>query len=323
MRKNILMVGVLDVEGSTNIAMAEGFRSLGHSVEEYNYRTKLREFGFEGMHQDFDVIINTKKFDLIVFCKVNQMVPEFLDRAKVAGPTWYWFMDNFETCRQMNAAGYAASADYASATASNVAERFKSVNKKAHHIFEGFNPNVYYHEDLPKIHDFLFIGNATVPRIAALQKLTNNGHKVSVFGHGWPIGMMTNGSVYDDDERTEINSAKVVLNLCHDKTIFSDRVIKALACGANVISQNCTDIKTLACPLIPNPLYHKDIVNTQLDWIGIISDRKNLPDFKERSLTFNVDMDIEGYMFQHHSWPAVCAGMLEKVGINENTIRKS
>lgn len=320
---HIMMVGVFDVEGSTNIEMAEGFRSLGYSVETYNYRTRLKELKCKThLEAEYLSLIQGRKFDLQIFCKVNQMHPVILHLAKESGPTWYWFMDNFEGCRQINAATYAANATYASATASDVAERFSMVTKNAHHIFEGYNPKLYFKEEERKVRDFIFIGNATVPRIVTLTDLRKKGLKIDIFGYGWPIGMKASGPVQGEDERIEINSSKVVLNLCHDNVIFSDRVTKALACGANVISQNCTDIKEMVKWFTNNPSHIKGIEETTADWISIVSDKPNiLPVTSRHMFLFNPNCDVAEYTRRHHSWAAVASKLIEKVVVRENTIR--
>jgi hypothetical protein len=318
-----MMVGVFDVEGSTNIEMAEGFRSLGHSVETYNYRTKLKELGSDGMHADYCSLVNGRKFDLQIFCKVNQMRPQLLHDVKDSGPTWYWFMDNFATCRLLHASTYAANASFASATASDVTERFEMINKNAHHIFEGYNPKLYYKEDLRKVHDYIFIGNATVPRIIALTDLRKEGLDISIFGYGWPLGMKANPPVHGEDERIEINSSKVVLNLCHDSVIFSDRVTKALACGANIISQTCQDMRELVKGFTDNPVQQKEIEDTQACWMSVINDKRFLPRpvFKGRTYVVYTDTNTETYMVNNHTWKAVARKLIEKGVSGESTVR--
>jgi hypothetical protein len=278
--------------------MAKGFRSLGHSVEEYNYRTKLKELGSEGMHKDFMSLINGRKFDLQIYCKVNQMNPVTLDLAKEAGPTWYWFMDNLGAAKQFSASTYAQNASFTSATASDVAERFGMVNSNAHHIFEGYDPDVYYYEDLKKIHDVIFIGNVTIPRIIEINSLRSVGIDITIFGYGWPIGMKANGPVVGEDERVEINQSRMVLNLCHDDTIFSDRVIKSLGCGAMVVSQVCKDLLS-----------------------GFIGERVHFYQSPEnfsqiisslRMLEFNKTQ--ANRVSEKCSWKTVCALIEEKVG---------
>lgn len=319
--KRIMMIGVLDVNGSTNIAMADAFRRLGHSVEEYNYRTRIQKLGSViEMNRDYSNLINGRKFDLQVFCKTNQMVPDMLDWSKVSGPTWYWFMDNMEMCKSIHASAYAQNASFCSATASDVADRFMSLNKNAHHIFEGYDPLIYQYECVPKIYDYLFIGHATYPRIEALQKLRNEGKRVTIFGSGWPIGMEANSPVFGEDEAVEMNSANVVLNLCHDDVIFSDRVIKALACGANVMSHNCKDLRNLAQWLVEEPAQQKYILESEAEWIHIVNDRLNM--FRNHAPGLVIHPSVhETHIRHHHSWDAVCSGMLEKVRVHETAIR--
>jgi hypothetical protein len=319
----IMMVGVFDVKGSTNIEMAEGFRSLGHSVETYNYRTKITELGGpDQMEEDYLKLIQGRKFDLQIFCKVNQMHPAILHLAKESGPTWYWFMDNFEVCRQIHASAYAANATYASATASDVTLRFKDLNKNAHHIFEGYNPKLYYKEDLRKVHDYIFIGNATVPRIIALTDLKNEGLNISIFGSGWPIGMKTNAPVHGEDERIEINSSKVVLNLCHDSVIFSDRVTKALACGANVVSHSCVDIMEMVKGFIGNTIHMKDMLEKKTKWVAIVGDQPNMLAIpKGTSFRLNAQGFIEDTVRQSYSWESVASQLIEKGVEVESTVR--
>ncbi len=245
--KKILIVGVLDVSTSTNVFMKKGFEKLGYRVDSYNYRTISKNLGeVELMWEDFGRFISDKKYSLIIFCKVNGMHPALLHKAKCAGPTWYWFMDNKEMSKLIGAATYAQNASFASSTASNVVERFKLLNKRSYHIVEGFDPDTYYYEDLEKIHDFVFIGNATKERVRELRRLQVMAQRRSftIFGEGWPEGdeFNVNAPVFGEDERTEINKAKFVLNLVHDEYIFSDRVTKALGCGATVISQYSKDL---------------------------------------------------------------------------------
>jgi hypothetical protein len=298
------MVGVLDVVGSTNIAMKKGFEQNGYYVEEYNYRTELTNRGPNGMHEHFDGFISDRKFDLIVFCKTNQMNPVFLDIAKRCGPTWYWFMDPMSTARQMNAAGYAANATFASATASDVADRFQMINKNGHHMFEGYDPDVYFYEDIKKIRDFIFIGNATIPRIMAINELTKAGLEVTIFGYGWPIGMNTNSPVFGEDERIEINQSRAVLNLCQDDVLFSDRIIKSLGCGAFVFSQPC-----------------KDLLNSEIGSnLFFFNNANDLNKSREVSY-INPELVME-WARTTHSWRAVCAGIMEKVReYNERPVR--
>ncbi len=325
MSKSILIVGVLDVPGSTNIYMKKGFEALGYDVHEYNYRTIMNEIGMENMWQDLIDWTEDQKFDLIVFCKTNQIHPQTLDAIKRSGPTWYWFMDNMEVAKGINASTYAQNATFASATASNVAERFKSINNNAHHIFEGYDPSVYYYEDLPKIHDAIFIGNATIPRIQTINELKRKGLNVVIFGQGWPIGMDANAPVYAEDERIEICQSHMVLNLCHDNIIFSDRVIKSLACGANVVSHVCEDLLDfiIDLPLVKYSMEDPGDI-ADFEWVAFSNGSYDVkcPGFPEHCETLKPANYFHEFVKSNYSWEAVCAKIMKKVeDYNACTIR--
>ncbi len=293
MKNKILIVGVLDVEGSTNIYMKKGFEKLGYEVDVYNYRTVMRVVGMQGMWKNFETFLIGRSYDLIVFCKTNQMHPDLLSIASEVGPTWYWFMDNIEVARAIHASTYAQNATVASATSSDVADRFRMVNKNSHHIFEGYDPDTYFYEDIAKIHDVTFIGNATIPRIIEINNIRSKGVDVTIFGEGWPSGMNAERPVFAEDERTEMNHSKIVLNLCHNDVIFSDRVVKALGCGAVVFSQPCKDLLESE---VGYSIFMYDVAETlyavQVD---------NNPELVAKTAALN------------YSWETRCKAMLKKV----------
>ena len=304
MNKKILMVGVLDVPSSTNVAMKKGFEQLGYHVRAYNYRTKIQEFGILAMWRDFRALLKDKKFDLIVFCKTNQMDPELLEYAKKAGPTWYWFMDPLATAEAVMASEFAKHATYASATASNVVETFKAKNENSFHIIEGYDPDIYYYEEVEKIYDVVFIGNYTPQRAIDIEALeVNNEICVHIFGGGWrPDHFKVYDPVYNEEERRVINQSRIVLNLCQDDTIFSDRIVKSLACGASLLSQNCKDLRLF--PVGPGTYetvqQAMDIINLQLNEA-------------QEFLANEISKEIAYEISNHYSWKAVCEKILEKV----------
>ncbi len=218
-------------------------------------------------------------------------------------------MDNMEVCRAINATAYVQNATFASATCSNVAERFSSVNKNSHHIIEGYDPEIYYYEDIKKIHNVIFIGNATMQRVQDISNLRAKGIDITVFGQGWPSGMKANAPVWGEDERTEINQSKVVLNLCHDDVIFSDRVTKALACRANVVSQYSRDLANLIQTGLPAMEDRYSNIH-ESEWIAITS--KDMGEFPKHIHHAEVQEKIDLYMAMMFSWKAVCAKILEE-----------
>lgn len=306
------MVGVLDVPSSTNVFMAKGFEQLGYEVVAYNYRTRLKEFGnVFAMWEDFKKFLRKKiKYELIVFCKTNQMHPEMLDLTGTA-PTWYWFMDPLATAEATIADEYAKFATYASATSSEVQELFKKVNDNSFQIIEGYDPDVYFYEDVAKVIDIIFIGNATPKRIKDLLSLKAaiDNKKIHIFGSGWPPEFSPYPPEYNHSERHLINRSKIVLNLCQDKTMFSDRVVKSLACGALVLSQYCTDLESHLAEIQngnqPSLLQLWDTPQSLHHLLSIYLANPYIPNQTRRSL--------DGYMEVNHSWKAVCQQIMEKV----------
>lgn len=305
MTNKILMVGVLDVPSSTNVFMAKGFEALGYEVDAYNYRTRAKELGNSiSMWTDFKYFLAGKQYDLMVFCKTNTMHPELLDHAKQYGPTWYWFMDPIDTAKACTAHEYAKYATYASATSSEVVTTFEEVNKNSYHIIEGYDPDIYFYEDLEKIYDITFIGNATPKRTKDIFSLSGiiGNKKIHIFGSGWSnsriLSVNVNPPVCNEEERRVINQSKIVLNLCQDDTIFSDRVLKSLGCGAKVLSQECKDFYFI--DRCSNLFVMKEGVGAEF-LIDIMDNYNADPKGEVEALKLI------------YSWKAVCKSIMEKV----------
>lgn len=314
MTKKILMVGVLDVPSSTNVFMAKGFEQLGYEVVAYNYRTRAMELGLVfNMWTDFRQFLKGRKYDLIVFCKTNSMHPELVEYAKCSGPTWYWFMDPLATAEATIADEYAKFATYASATSSEVQELFKKVNDKSFQIIEGYDPDVYFYEDSWKVFAITFIGNATPKRIKdilALKKAIGDT-EILIAGLGWPkdMGMTVSVPMYNENERYLIHRSRIVLNLCQDKIMFSDRVVKSLACGALVLSQYCADLETHLAEIQngnePSLLQLWDTPESAHHLINLYLANDGISKHTRQTLA--------NYMKENYSWKAVCKQIMEKV----------
>jgi len=310
MNNKILIVGVLDVPSSTNVFMKKGFEELGYSVDVYNYRTKIKELGHPlNMWTDFINFIYDKTYNLIVFCKVNEMHPDCIDYANRAGHTWYWFMDPNSTAQMMDAGRFAEKATYASATSSAVAKGFKACrgDDRAYHIIEGYDPDIYFYEYLEKIYDVTFIGNRTPKREKILAELTNRSGDVRrhVFGSDWAF---ITKPVYNEEERRVINQSKIILNLCQDDTIFSDRVVKSLGCGALVLSQYCSDLENAFC----EAQYSNEPSLLQL-WDSPDSYEHLVNIYKSNAFCEEVRKNTAEEIKENYSWKAVCKRIMEKV----------
>ncbi len=301
MEQKILIVGVLDVPQSTNVFMKKGFEDLGYTVEAYNYRTRANELGsHEAMWGDFAKTIKGKEYELILFSKTNGLHPELISYANRYAKTWYWFMDNIEVAKGIHADEYAKHACFASATSQESSEFLKESNPNTYQLIEGFDPSIYYKEDLEKKYDITFVGNATPKRIEDL-KVLMNGFRVAIFGQGWPAEFQPKNPVYNSDLRRVICQSKVILNLVHSN-IFSDRVITSLACGGLVLSQYCEDLE-----------------ENLKGWVSLFKDPEEfmkladmyIHDEQVRDSATRATVDLTK---KHYTWKAVC----KRIMINVN-----
>ncbi len=300
--RKVLIVGVLDIDSSTNVFMKKGFEKLGLHVEAYNYRTRSKELGSpQAMWKDFQQFLLGKKYDLIIFCKVNSLHPELIKYASQFGKTWYWFMDNLWVAQNIYANEYVKRADFASSTSKEVCDWFRQFNSNTFQIIEGFDPDIYFHEGLPKIYDLLFVGNATDKRINDL-RLLRNGHALTIFGNGWPEDFAAKPPIYNNELRRAICQSKIVLNLVHSN-IFSDRIVLTAASGGFVLSQWCSDLE--------RHFQRK----TQLDWFRNAEEAQQLILYylEYHEVREKIAKNGMHYVRQKYNWESVCREVLQKV----------
>ena len=296
----ILLVGVLDVASSTNVFMKKGFEAHGCVVEAYNYRTRQAVLGSaEAMWQDFRRFLQGKRYDLILFCKVNSLHPDCVTFAKAFGPTWYWFMDNLGVARAIQAQAFAGAADFASATSAEVYDLFARHNPRSYAITEGYDPLTYFHEVQAKKHDVIFFGNATPQRVADLQVIQAS-IPVAVFGCGWPESFQAAPPVFNDDLRRLINQSRIVLNFVHSN-IFSDRIILSAAAGGFVLTQYCPDLENHF-----QAGQHLDWFRTPQQAVEKIQHYLQQDEVRER-----IAQDGMALVQSRYAWPMVCQRILD------------
>lgn len=300
---DILLVGVLDKPESTNAHMAEAFSDLGYNVVPYNYRTITRNLAsVTAMERDFLSFIKGRRFDLILFSKVDTMSPGCLHKAGKTGATWYWFMDNLQQAKACKADTLAAQCVFASATSNESVAYLHRKNASAMLMLEGYNPHVYYQEQTQeKLYDVVFIGNATPKRIDYIKKISQK-YPVVVFGSGWPPDTNSLPSVYNDEYRRIISQSKIILNFVHSD-IFSDRVVHTLACGGMMLSEHCPDLEKVFTR------------GEHLDWFQNPDEAlSTIRHYLENPLS-RQKLGLQGMAFvtQYFSWEKVCRKILHSV----------
>jgi hypothetical protein len=220
----ILFVGVF-ATGSTNIGQADGFSLLGHEVERYDYRAKLRTYHtVAARDEDLKAFIRSWRPDLTVFSKCNQMHVDCVRTANEVGQSCLWFMDpknanfNEELHHKIRSASFSCFGQVP------LFEVYKVCSHaRAFFVSEGYDEDVDFPEaGIDPIHDLSFIGSIRDQR----RKLLHD-----------KIGFHVYARSFGEGHRKAVAETKVNLNLTYSEGGTSDRVHKIMAAGGFVLSQ--------------------------------------------------------------------------------------
>ena len=231
----VVIVGVLDVYGSTNLYMAKAFMQAGYEVIPCNYRTILGQYGPKTLERTLHKL-SLDKPELMLFSKCNGINSSIIGRCSLSTKTWLWFMDGINTLKTVpEVIDHMTLADYSSCTGLGVAKLIKKkTGVDVHHIMEGIDPEVYRPsvQNSELLTDVSFIGTANQERSTYLQALVDNGYNVRAYGtgysdevHGGMFNMVCSSS-----------SAMLAISAEHETNeYFSDRVFRYGACGSFVL----------------------------------------------------------------------------------------
>lgn len=241
-RGNIVLVGVLNQPGSTNIYMAKAFEREGFAVIPVNYRTIMQETGYNTLGSLLYKLAEDKPA-LMLFSKCNGMSPLNIGKcsqdAKVK--TWFWFMDGINTLSKVpECIEHAQLATFSSFTGLGVLNYVKKAigtGEGMFHIMEGIDPEVYrpVRADGAYDCDIAFIGTHNPEREHYLNLLVNQGYNVRAYGQGF--GDEIHGSEFN----FACSGAKAMLALSAEydtQAYFSDRVFRYGACGSFVFHKH-------------------------------------------------------------------------------------
>lgn len=270
----ILFVGVLDVRWSTNLEMKRALEQLGHDVDDFNYRSVAAQYrhridrlklfpidklasalhrvrwlpgmisnwywrraGRDKMRNLLMERVKAGVYDLVLFAKTDTLHCNAISDIGRYCPTWFYFMDPAETSSKVVAREFARRATWSSATSSVVAEEFIANGANAFHMIQGVDVDRFHYSRPSKGRTIVFAGTKTPDREQWIGSLNSAGFTVTCFGSGWDAGPK-----FSDELVQEYQHAAIVLNFCRDATIFSVRVVQAMACGAFVLTQMCDDL---------------------------------------------------------------------------------
>jgi spore maturation protein CgeB len=234
----IVLVGVLDREGSTNLYMAKAMEKLGFNVIPVNYRTILHTYGPKTLATVLHKL-SLDKPKLMLFSKCNGIDSSIIGRCSLNCKTFLWFMDGLQTLNTVpEVVDHMNMADYSSCTGLGVAKDIqKKTGIKVHHIMEGIDQEIYrpsIQSDNVKA-DISFIGTANQERNYYMNALTENGFHVRAYGNGYSD---KTGEIHGGIFNMVCSSSSAMLSMSveHDTNeFFSDRVLRYGACGSFVI----------------------------------------------------------------------------------------
>jgi spore maturation protein CgeB len=244
---DIVIVGVLDQPGSTNLYMAKAFEKAGYRVLPVNYRTILHNFGHKTLVNALYKLAADKP-KLMLFSKCNG-IPS-LPIGRISGEmdvkTWFWFMDGINTLSRIpECYSHAQLSQYSSYTGLGVLNHVKKkINRSENmfHIMEGIDSEVYRPTMAnEEFHcDIAFIGTANPERQHYLKTLAEAGYRVNAYGNGF--GNEVNGIQFN----MACSGAKAMLALSAEYNTdeyFSDRVFRYGACAALVMHKYAPGLK--------------------------------------------------------------------------------
>lgn len=224
---------------STNNSQSRGFKKIGNTVIEYNYREKLKEFNIDinpsYAHKKRDQdIINTcvdNKPDLVLFSKCNNVSIDVIKECNKYSKTALWFMDYIYTLdNELKEKIKYCNYNFISRHGSY--EIAKEINPSSYLIPEGFDEdNNIYIPDLPKIYNVSFIGSLNgigchFDRLDYYEKF-----KFNIFNN-----------VYNKEHSKVVCQSKINLNFTEgDGT--SDRLYKLMASKGFVLTQPYINIE--------------------------------------------------------------------------------
>ncbi len=288
--KVVALIGVLDVEGSTNISQAKAFMRVGYKVIPINYRTIINKYGNKYFEELVLHAIKKYRPALTLFCKCNGVNPELVTECNEYTTTFLWNPDPILTivgCPEV--VEHAKRAHFSSCTGGGVAEYFADQGtKECFHIFDGVDYDIFKPvEPITELKaDISFIGSKTDGRDDLKEALTNAGYKTRFYGRGYEE------EVVNEEFAQVCASSKFMLSLNtynNIKDYFSNRLLRYMGCGScvlhldttNSLSKYFKDMKEIIYFKDPKELIDKikDLPNEEIGNIAIAGRNKVMKEF--------------------------------------------
>ncbi len=269
----ILFVGVMDVPWSTDLQMMKELEKCGHNVTAFDYCSVMKNYakaadsfikkwqkfhkvlkrpfrtqhlqniqnksvGRYQMNRDLMNEVKCGNYDMVLMINAEAVDDKMIPSINEYSKTWYLYNDRLSEARRCDAIQKAKVSNFASATHSDVFEKFKEVNRSSVFLTQGINKELFRPFSVEKEIDVCFVGTATEERRALLDYIRSHGFRVIHYGPG-----TENDSIYLEDLATLYCRSKIVLNLNRSSVGFSDRVFQVLGTGTFLLSEYCQDLE--------------------------------------------------------------------------------
>lgn len=234
LRGSILLIGVLDVKGSTNIPMGISLMRHGFDVIPLNYRTVIRKYGYPFFCSMVMSLVVHRKPDLVVVCKGNGIHTGLINEINKYSKTWIFNMDPKSTIDMVpEVVDNAVAATFSSCTALDMAEEWKALGANSSYLVQGVDEQMFRPMKPVKKYkaDISLIGTRTPLRDQYKEVLEQEGYDVKFYGRGY-----TDEEVIDDDFSKVCSSSSFMLSVDSVAGVhthyYSNRLVRYLGCGA-------------------------------------------------------------------------------------------
>lgn len=230
----IMVIGVLDKEGSTNIPMALSFIKQGFHIIPINYRTIISKYGYAYFANLVLGIVTQQRPDLVLVCKGNGIQPDLIAEINKYTKTWIYNMDPGPTIDMVpEVVENAKIATFSSCTAFDMAEQWKNLGANSFYMVQGLDEEIFRPRKAVKKYkaDISLIGAKTSQRDNYKTILEYEGYTVKFYGRGY-----SDKEVLDAEFAKVCSSSKYMLSTdsiagLHTQ-YFSNRLLRYLGCGA-------------------------------------------------------------------------------------------
>lgn len=228
----ILFVAVFN-EKSTNTSQSIGFKKLGNTVIEYNYREPIQNKVLSYDQRDDQIIEICKNThpDLVLFSKCNTVNIRVVKECNKITKTALWFMDYIYTMDDelLEKVKYC---NYIFISRWDPYYKAKKINTNTFFLQEGFDDdNNIYIPNIDQIYNITFIGS-----------ITGNGCHFNRKEYYDAINFKVFNNVYNLEHSKIVCQSKINLNFSEgDGT--SDRIYKLMASKGFVLTQPWKNIE--------------------------------------------------------------------------------